>query len=66
MFSKLLIRGRRAKMGITDIVVVRNPKDFVSAITDALPIYRAESPREARDTDWYASDEAIEKYFDLA
>ncbi len=25
-----------------------------------------ESPREARDTDWYASDEAIEKYFDLA
>ncbi len=24
-----------------------------------------ESAREAQDTDWYATDEAIEKYFDL-
>ena len=39
----------------------------MSALAEkGLIIDSGESARDARDTDWYASDEAIEKYFDLA
>tara|TARA_S200002703_G_scaffold57007_1_gene49740 strand:- start:10 stop:303 length:294 start_codon:yes stop_codon:yes gene_type:complete len=39
----------------------------MSALSDKGLIHDSgESAREAQDTDWYASDEAIEKYFDFA